>query len=301
MMVKKWWLGGLMLGLVVLGGCGVKPEEPPVVFAKMMQVMSALEQTKFSGEFKLLSNSNIPLLQGLKDLRVVGSGEISLMDVKNTKYLLNLVISGMGEDGKTEIGTELRSFPDRNYFRITQISLPMGLPFSLAADKKWYQIKSSGQNSDWLGFNQPATSEQVASIRQLIAQSQLFNVVQKFPDETVSGSRTYHWQIAVDVNAMRKLLQDWSGIIQPATPIDANQWAIKLSDYKYEFWINKYDHKLSRVNIKGWYDGVSEQRADFEVTINFDRMNTAVKIERPSNNVQEFDLREMLGVPNATL
>lgn len=300
-MANKWWLGGLVLGFVTLSGCGVKPTAPPVVFAKMMQVMSVLEQAKFSGEFKLLGESSVPLLKGLKDLQVTGTGEVNLTDIKNTKYRLNLIISGMGEDGKTEIGTELRSFPDRNYFRITQISLPMGLPFSLAADKKWYQIKSGGQNSDWLGFNQPITKEQVLAIRQLIAGSQLFNVVQKFPDETVNGSRTYHWQVAVDKDAIRKLLQDWSAIVAPATPIDINQWASKFSDYKYEFWINKYDHKLSRVNIKGWYDGTLEQRADFAVMINFDKLNTAVNIERPTNNVQEFDLRQMLGVPNATL
>mgnify|MGYP001580763303 CR=1 FL=1 len=289
------------MGLLVAGGCGVKPEEPPVVFAKMMQVMSNLEQAKFSGEFKLLGNSNVPLFKGLKDLQISGTGEVNLADAQNTKYLLNLTISGMGDDGKTEIGTELRSFPDRNYFRITQISLPMGLPFSLAADKKWYQIKSGGQNSDWLGFSQPITNEQVVNIRQLIAASQLFNVVQKFPDETVGGSRVYHWQVAVDTEAVRKLLQDWSAIAQPATPIDVDKWTARLSDYKYEFWINKYDHKLSRANIKGWYDSAGEQRADFAVVINFNKFNTAVNIERPSNNnVQEFDLRQMLGLPNTT-
>ncbi len=298
-MVKNGLIWGLALGLLILGGCGVKSEEPAAVFAKMTQTMSQIEQLEFSGEFNILGSSTVALLQGLQDLRVSGSGRVNLTNANNIKYLLNLLITGMSSEGKTEIGAELRSFPDVNYFRLTQITMPLGLPFSLAPDNKWYQIKSGGQNRELLGSNQPLTPDQLQLIRGLIANTKLFNVVQKFPDETVGGTRVYHWQVAVDKAATRGLLQNWSNLTNPEDSINLEQWAAMLSDYTYEFWIGKYDHRLMRVLIKGWYDSLDQQRVEFNTQINFDRFSSIPAIERPTN-VQEFNLRQLLGLPNAT-
>ena len=297
-MRDKKWLWGLLLSLLILGGCGIKTEEPPVVLGKMVQVMSKLEQGEFSGEFKLVGKSALPLLQGLQDLQITGTGRFNLADVSNLKYLLNLVISGMGSDGKTEIGAELRSFPDCNYFRITHIAMPLGLPFSLSADNKWYQIKSSGQNQEWLGASQPITSEQMQQIRVLVAQSKLFNVVQKFSDETVNGARVYHWQVAFDGDVLQAFLKDWATIVNPVDNVDWKHWAAVLSDYNYEFWINKRDYRLMRGNVKGWYEDSAGQRADFTITVSLDKFNSAQSIERPTS-VQEFNLRQLLGLPLA--
>ena len=297
-MGNKKWLWGLLLGLLILGGCGIKTAEPPVVLGKMVQVMSKLEQGEFSGEFKLVGKSTLPLLQGLQDLQITGTGRFNLADVSNLKYLLNLVISGMGSEGKTEIGAELRSFPDRNYFRVTRIAMPLGLPFSLSADNKWYQIKSSGQNQEWLGASQPITSEQMQQIRVLIAQSKLFNVVQKFPDETVNGTRAYHWQVAFDGDVLQTFLRDWTNIINPTSMVDLKRSAAMLSNYNYEFWISKRDHRLLRGDVKGWYEDSVGQRTDFTITVSLNKFNSAQAIERPSN-VQEFNLRELLGLPLA--
>jgi len=297
--MDKGWLWGLALSLVMLGGCGVKSEEPPVVLAKMTQVMSQMERMEFSGDFQVVGKSTLPLFQGLQDLQITGTGRVDLSAANNFRYLLNLVISGMGSEGKTEIGAELRSFPDINYFRITRITMPMGLPFSLSADNKWYQIKSGGQNQDWLGSSQPLTDDQLQQLRELLNQNQLFNVVQKFPDETVNGARVYHWQVAFDPEALKTLLRNWGNITNPATEANVEHWATMLSDYTYEFWINKYDHRIMKASIKGWYNSEQNQRVDFTVNLNINKFNTAQVIERPAN-VAEFNLREMLGLPNLT-
>jgi len=298
-MKNQGWLWGALLSLLILGGCGIKTEEPPIVLGKMTQTMSKLEQLEFSGEFNLVGNSTLPLLQGLQDLQITGNGVINLTDVNNLRYLLNLIIGGKGSEGNTEIGAELRSFPDCNYFRITRIALPLGLPFSLSADNKWYQIKSGGQNREWLGSAQPLTNEQMQQIRALVAQSKLFNVVQKLPDETVNGTRTYHWQVAIDSEILRVLLRDWANIATLAENVDLEKWTTMLSDYNYEFWINKRDYRLMRAQIEGWYDDASSQRADFTIKINLNKFNSVAAIERPSN-VQEFDLRQLLGLPAIT-
>lgn len=297
--MKTRLIWGLALGLLILNGCGVKSEEPPVVLAKMTQTMSKVEQLEFSGEFKVLGNSTIALLQGLQDLQISGSGWVNLAAANNIRYLLNLMIVGMSSEGKTEVGAELRSFPDRNYFRLTRIILPLGLPFTLSADNKWYQIKSGGQNRELLGSSQPLTADQMQLIRGLIANAKLFNVVQKFPDETVGGARVYHWQVAVDREATGGLLRDWTNIANPVDSVDLEKWSTMLSDYTYEFWITKYDHRLMKAYIKGWYDSPEHQRVDFTTAINFDRFNATQAIERPSN-VQEFNLRQLLGLPLAT-
>jgi len=297
-MLKQRLLWGLVLTILILGGCGIKPKEPPEVFAKMVQTMSKLEKAEFSGEFKLVGKSTVPLLQGLQDLQITGTGRVNLADAKNMKYLLNLLISGMSSEGKTEIGTELRSFPDCNYFRITSITLPLGLPFSLAADNKWYQIKSSGQNKDWLGSTQPLENAQLQLIRSLIAQSQLFNVVQKFPDETVNGARVYHWQVDLSRDPLRQFLRDWVNITNLSDSTDIEHWETMLSGYTYEFWISKSDYRLMRASIKGWYDSQDHQRMDFTVKMTLNKLNTAVAIDQPTN-VQEFNLRQLLGLPVA--
>ena len=290
---------GLAISLLILGGCGIKPEEPPVVFEKMMQTMSKVEQLEFTGNFQIVGTSTLSLLQGLQDLEITGSGRVNLAKASDFRYLLNLVVSGKSSDGKTEIGAEIRSFPDCNYFKITQIVLPMSLPFSLSADNRWYQIKSGGQNREWLGSSQPLDDVQLQQVRALLSQSKLFNVVQKFPDETVGGGRTYHWQVAVDAEAMRGLLRDWVNLTNPTGSVDIDHWAAMLSDYTYEFWINKYDHRLMKASVKGWYDSSEHQRVDFAATVSFTKFNAIQSIERPTS-VQEFDLRQMLGLPNST-
>jgi len=297
--MKKGWLWGLSLGLLfLLGGCGTQPEEPPVVLSKMMKAISKTEKLEFSGNFQIVGNSTLSLLQGLQDLQVSGIGKINLRDVKNFKYLLDVIISGTSSEGKTEVGAELRSFPDYSYFRVTQLKVPLGLPFSLSADKRWYKIRSNGENQDWLGSTQPLTNDQIQQLRGLIAQSQLFNIVQKFPDETVNGTRAYHWQVAIDATELLKLFSSWSTTARSIDNVDWKHLAAMLVDYQYELWINKYNYQLVEMSIKGWYDNPDRQRTDFITQLIFKKFNTTINIERPTN-VEEFNLRQLLGLPSA--
>lgn len=295
--MKKVWWWGLSLGLLVLlGGCGVKPQEPAVVLSKMTKNISKTEKVDFSGTFQILGSSTLPLLQGLQDLKISGTGKVNLADVKNLRYLLDVVISGASSEGSTEVGAELRNFPDYSYFRVTKITVPLGLPFSLSADNKWYKIKSTGENQDWLGSTKPVTNDQVQQLRDLIAQSQLFNIVQKFPDETINGARAYHFQVAVDSTELLKLFSSWSAVTNPIDNVDWGKWSEMLSDYKYEFWINKSDSRLVKADIKGWYDGTNNQRTNFTLQAMLNKSNATINIERPTN-VQEFNLRQLLGLP----
>jgi len=291
-----WGMLALFLGLT---GCGVKTEEPPVVLEKMTKAMSQVEQMDFAGDFKLAGKSNLSLLQGLNDLLVSGSGKINLSDIKNLRYLLNVTISGMSSEGKTEIGAELRSFPDLNYFRLTNIAVPLGLPFSLSADNKWYKIKSNNSDqNNILGATPLLSNEQVAQIRQLIARSKLFDVVQKFPDDTVEGVRAYHWQIAFDETALSGLIDNWVGITGEQDQINAKKTSNMLSSYNYEVWISKRDYRIVKSIIKGWYDNEDNQRVDFLVNFNLGGFNTRQDISRPTNNAEEFNLRQLLGLPS---
>lgn len=291
-----WGMLALVLGLT---GCGVKTEEPPVVLEKMTKAMSHVEQMEFAGDFKLAGKSNLSLLQGLNDLLVSGSGKINLSDIKNLRYLLNVTISGMGSDGKTEIGAELRSFPDLNYFRLTNIAVPLGLPFSLSADNKWYKIKSNNSDqSNILGATPTLSNDQVVQIRQLIARSKLFNVVQKFPDETIEGVRSYHWQIAFDENELSQLMENWLDITGNQDQINIQKTSAMLSSYNYEAWIAKRSYHVIKSSIKGWYDNQDNQRVDFMINVNLKGFNSRQDINRPTNNAEEFNLRQLLGLPS---
>ncbi|MBU1092240.1 hypothetical protein KJ836_01015 [Patescibacteria group bacterium] len=294
--------GGMLVLVLGLVGCGVKVEEPQVILEKMTKAMSQIEQMEFAGDFKLTGKSNLALLQGLNDLLVSGSGKINLLDIKDLRYLLNVTISGMSSEGKTEIGAELRSFPDLNYFRLTDIAVPLGLPFSLSADNKWYKIKSNNTDqNNILGATSPLNNDQVVQIRQLIAQSKLFNVVQKFPDETVFGTRTYHWQISFEETALRQLVNSWINITGNQDQVNSQKLSAMLSDYNYEVWINKRDYHIIKATVNGWYDNEENQQVDFLVNISLSGFNTRQDISRPTNNAEEFNLRQLLGLPSGTL
>lgn len=291
--------GGMFILVLGLVGCGIKTEEPQVVLEKMTKAMSQIEQMEFAGDFQLAGKSNLALLQGLNDLLISGSGKINLSDIKDLRYLLNVTISGMSSEGKTEIGAELRSFPDLNYFRLTDIAVPLGLPFSLSADNKWYKIKSNATDqNNILGGTTPLSNDQVVQMRQLIARSKLFNVVQKFPDETVAGVRTYHWQIAIAEVALRQLIDNWVNVTDSQDQINHQKLSVMLSDYNYEVWISKRDYHIVKAVVKGWYDSTDRQRVDFLVNISLNGFNTRQDISRPTNNAEDFNLRQLLGLPN---
>ena len=300
MMIKNSLVAvGMFVLILGLAGCGVKTEEPALVLEKMTRAMSQVEQLEFTGDFQLTGKSNLALLQGLNDLAVTGSGKINLTDIKNLRYLLNVTISGMGSDGKTEIGAELRSFPDLNYFRLTRIAVPLGLPFSLSADNKWYKIKSNNTDEgNILGATPLPTQDQAMQLRQLLAQSKLFNIVQKFPDETVAGVRAYHWQIAFDQEALRQFIESWVNIVGIHDQINPANLSVMLSDYNYEVWIDKRGYRIVKADVKGWYDSADQQRLDFLVKVNLSGFNTRQDISRPANDTEEFDLRQLLGLPN---
>ncbi|MFH1857067.1 MAG: hypothetical protein ABH836_07605, partial [Candidatus Omnitrophota bacterium] len=73
-------------------------------------------------------------------------------------------------------------------------------------------------------------------------------------------------------------------------------WANRIGSYQYEFWISKYDYRLMKVNVVGQYDDSLEHQMSFALTINLDRFNAAQSIDQPTN-VQEFNLRQLLGLP----
>ena len=278
-----------------LSGCG-SAVSPELILNNMHRSMSTMEQFEFSSSINLSGYSQ-EILEGLTQLDLSVNGRIKMTSLTDLQYLISLMINGQSNDGATRIGAEVKSFSDYNYFRMTDISLPLGLPFSLIADDQWYKVKkSSSDDSNVLGTTRSITDNEFNKIRTLISNSSLFSTQQLLPDQTVNGVRSYHLQVTINESSWNKFLSQLDGIVDDGLRADTKQLTQLLNKYNYDLWITRQDFKLTKIVTKGVYPGTNDDMIDFEIEINLTGFNTPVDIVRPSE-VQEFKLDNLFGLP----
>jgi len=286
----------IILLALVLSGCGTKTS-PGFVLDQMMISMSTIEQMEFSGEFSLESDTNQTILGDLSDLTIKLDGKIDLVDFENLKYLVNFLVDGVGMDGATRLGAEVRSFADYNYFRITDISTPLNLPFSLTTDNNWYKVKKSVSNNDnVLGVNPRLfTNEEFNQVCQLFKENQLFVPYKILPDATVNGMRSYHIIASIDQKALDRFIDQIDIITNNKLVFDKLFVSQLLSNYQYNLWITKNDYKVTKLQISGLYVAKESGNLNFDAEVNLIRFDIPMDIAIPSN-VQDFNLDSFLSL-----
>jgi len=300
--MKKLYITiSVILLTLVLSGCGAKTD-PGFVLDQMEISMSTIEQMEFSGEFSLAGDTNQVILGDLSDLTVRLDGKIDLADFKNLKYLINFLVDGAGADGVTRLGAEVRSFADYNYFRVTDISMPLNLPFSLTTDDNWYKVKKSVSNSsNVLGVNSDLfTNKEFNQIRQLFRDSKFFVPYKILPDATVNSVRSYHIIATIDQKVLDRFIDQLDIIADGKLGIDKSFISQLLSGYQYNLWITRGEYRLTKLMVNGSYVGRDNNNLDFDAEINLTRFNIPMDNTRPSN-VRDFSLDHLFGLPLGSL
>lgn len=300
-MLVKYFIILLIPALLILGGCGNKTD-PAEVLANMNISMSEIKQVKINGQFNLLSNAGQTIFEGLSDLDIIFNSQLDLADAKDFKYSISLLVDGTGPEGSTRLGADIISLFDYNYFRITDIILPLGLPFSLTTDDNWYKVKKvTTSDENILGSNPNLlTNTEVLAIRRLISKTQFFIPLETKPDATVNGFRSHHISVILDEIVLLEFIDQLSNVTNNKLNLDKNIVQYLANDYKYDFWITKKDSKLTKAKINGIYANNNDEIV-FDAEINLINFDFIADINAPSKNVEEFKLDNLFGLPLANL
>lgn len=300
-MFNKYFIILLIPTVLILGGCENKID-PKETLADMSISMSEIEQVKVEGKFNLLSNNGETIFEGLSDLDIIFNGQLNLAEIKDFKYSANFMVDGTGPDGSTRLGADIISLFDYNYFRITDIVLPLGLPFSLTTDDNWYKVKKSTiSNKNILGSNPNLLNNaEISAIRKLISETQFFIPLETKPDTTVNGFRSHHISVVFDEIVLYEFINQLSNITNNKLKLDKNFVKYVVNDYKYELWITAKDSKLTKIKINGIYENNNNEIV-FDTEINLINFNIPLSINAPSKGVEEFKLDSLFGLPLADL
>lgn len=297
--MKKISLGLLViwsLGCFVLPGCQ-KQVDAAATIEQMMKFCSDLKQISFAGQFNLVGASHFAAFNGLNDLDVDASGKVDLTNANNFKYSANLNVSGKSAEGSTRIGAEVRSLPDYNYFKVTDISVPLGLPFSLAADDKWYKIKKSAlAEENTLGGNAKSLNDnEIAKIRNLIASANLFVTTQILPEEVVNNFTSYHFEAKINPAGLGSFLENLTAITHDKTTINI-PYLVKLAESSsYDLWITKKNFGLVKLKITSLNNNEADL-PNFKLELNLSQFNSPVEVKLPAAVTSDFSLEKFFGI-----
>lgn len=299
-MFREALIISLAISTLVLGGCNwrldVQAPNAESVVSHMVANLSEIKSFVFAGDFSLNGPSSVSLFSGLTNLDIKFNGESNIGSVEKMQYGIELTLKGISDEGLTEVGMELRSFPDNDYFRINHLSLPLGLPFTLSTDQRWYRIKSaSPDQSDFLGGIDKLSNAKLQEMRNLVSENNIFKVIEELDDETVNGSRAFRYKVEVDPIVLEELLYNWLLITDSDNISKVPDWVDVLKTYDYEIFVNKHDLNLAKIKISGWYLDSKNQKLEFTTNIGFDNFGSTVNIPRP-NDVEDFNLRSLLGI-----
>lgn len=296
--MKRSWLSlvGLILGSLVLVGCQ-QQTDPDATLVQMMKFCSDIKQANFAGKFNLVGASRLAAFNGLNDLSIDAIGRFDLANISNFRYSVNLNVSGNGAEGSTRIGAELRSLPDYNYFKVTDISMPLGLPFSLKTDDKWYKIKKSNlvQENILGATNKLLHDNEITKIRELVATANLFIPTQILPEEVVNNFTSYHFKAKINSDVLRNLLKDIEKIANDKLSFDIS-YLVKLGENNsFDLWIAKKNFSLIKLKVVS-LNNIATDLPNFKLELNLSQFNSPVEIKPPATATSDFSLEKFFGI-----
>lgn len=281
--------------LVFLSGCGVKLDTSTVL-EQMMVGMSEVKQFDAVGQLKLSGNSETALFNGLKQLAAAFNGRIDLANLDALKFSFQLDLSGTGAEGDTRIAAEIRGLPDYTYFRVSEANTPANLPLTLKPDARWYKVRNVTEQAtgEVLGGGWRLTNPEGAKLREAVKGLKLFTVQTVLGEETIKGTRCYHFAALIDQAAWGSLLDNLSNVTNGQLKFDRSAAMRLATDYTYDLWIGKRDHRLAKLIARGNLAPAGQSESALEV--NLSRFNSPVSVVAPSE-VKEFTLDSLLQSP----
>jgi hypothetical protein len=286
----------LLLSCLALTGCQ-QQADPATILAQMMKFCSEIKQTSFTGQFNLVGASPVGIFNGLNDLSINATGRVDLASIDSFRYSANLNVSGRSAEGSTKIGAEIRSLPDYSYFKVTDISMPLGLPFSLATDDKWYKIKKSNlAEGNTLGASNKSLSDsEIIKIRELTTTANLFTVTQVLPEEVVNNLTTYHFKAKINPDDLSNFFEGLTEITDSKVSLDI-PYLVKLGEgSSFDLWVAKKNFSLVKLKIMS-LNNAEADLPNFKLDLNFSKFNSPVDVKPPATVTSDFSLEKFFGI-----
>lgn len=283
----------LPITLLSLSGCLFVQPNPDEVVARLAQAASGLTSFHYVADLNLEGRLPISMIVDASQASLRLTGDMMNHNPAQPQFTAQANITGVSAQGPFDFGGEVVGLADYTYFRLTNLTLPTLAPVSFGADSRWYKIRHLAElNPDEkrLGAVDKAalTPAQVDRIRQLIATTPLFEVVEVLPDATVHNQRSYHYRARFKADAVTSLNQQLGELLGA----DPTSQLLSLSDYQPELWINKRTFQLSQFYLNGLYL-VDQVPIAFELSLGISRHNDSFKITAPSAS-EELDAEHWL-------
>lgn len=258
-------------------------------FSNLVDAKSANYEITFKGEIKSLSKKFEPMpiegiLSGLYD------------DNDENKLLFSLGIDASlvaNTEKKQSVKAEMRLIDQGLYFSITdlkgfddQVSPEMFGSFL----NKWWVMSIPEET-------QKNTQEQEQA-KDLLKNAKLFKDIKYIDSEKISGVKCYHYEVALDKNALAEYLTKTSAIGGQTSSdlpgIGSLTESLKPVEFTGEMWISKDDMTIRRVGGHFIHSNLSNNSLDLEATYTVDNLGKVMSLEAPKDAV-EFDLNTLLG------
>lgn len=300
--MKPLGIIGFMLLAVSLSGCSTFTVEPEETLQKFNAAMAELSSFHYTANLDMKGNIPSNLSTDIRSANFKVIGEVDAKDLNSPTMAMDLDLTAEAGEGSIRLGGNILSLSDYTYFRLSDFSLPTFLPISLAADSKWYRLKHPAtahtKQPNRLGVidasNLDPTS--VVKIKQLLGETNIFEVLEAYPDETVNGARSYHFKVKVLPTSLKDFYTNMRRIVPTVSTPDNLE---DLERYEIDLWVNKRNYVMSRLKLSDKYfaDGTP---IDFDLSLDITKPNTEVHIAAPGSS-QELETSKLKGLPSLGL
>lgn len=283
-LILKSELIALVTAILFLGGCAFQKPIPDEVINRLTQATASVKSFHYNADLTLSGNLPISVVPDVTSAQFKFSGDATTGDNPNAPlFTMKADITGTATQGSLGISGELANLSDYLYFRLTNLSLPTLLPISLGGDSRWYKIRHvavAQPNENKLGVVAGDTiisDQQFQSLRKLMSQTPVMEVIEVLPDATVNGQRSYHYMVQLKPESITELVTQINQLLN--VKVDSPNLDL-IGKYQPEIWINKRTFQLSQFTLNDLYS-LNGLPIAFNLQFGLSRQNEALKIVPP--------------------
>lgn len=243
------------------------------------------------GEADLLSSAPSTSTKKMYEYIIDFSGSADLQDKNNLKYRMSFKVST--DELPMTLGMEVRMIDKISYFSLTDAP-NIGL-FDLSTLKdQWLKVDMEAIAKQF-GFsakkNTDFTPEELEAVKTALQQTKLFKIIKVLADEKIEGVDSYHYQVAIDKEAIKRLFPLIVPLIleKPLTTEEMSTFAKNFDEVvlpDIEIWIGKKDFLPHQLALSSLTDTKMETAKTKiysigNLVILFKNYNQPVQIEIP--------------------
>jgi len=293
----------LMVSAVLLTSCGgTKPSNE--VMSKFKQVVSDIQSGDMNAKVAIKGNEDGDKIDINADLGI----KFDRKDELKTKLAVDIDLEGevliqeAPISGKLEIST--RFVDDIFYLNLETLetndeNIKQMEPFINMYKGKWLSLAKEMLPVD-LEKLETKTAEEVAiekQLKKLFVSTKMFDVVKDHGTETINGNKTYHYEVKLNEEGIKKYTKE-AGIItgNELTELEIEESA-EIVDYvkNAEIWVGAKDFNPYKVIITFEETKTEDTKMDMEIELEMEAnsFNEDVEIEAPEG-AEEFNPLQLI-------